>query len=79
MDSNSNNVNFIGDYHGSLRDQQTGLEPDSSGTDNVHVSGCTPQLEFDTTATCITTNGRIAISEGLQAASGKGKSQQKWL
>ena len=40
----------------------------------MHVSGCTLQLEFDA-ATRITTNGRISISEGLQAASGKGEFQ----
>ena len=50
------------------------LDPDSSWTDSAYLSGCTPQLEFDI-ATSITTNGRIPISEGLQAASGKGKCQ----
>ena len=72
MDTN-NDLNFIGGFAGSLRDRQTGLDPDPSGAKSVHVSGCTPQLEFDA-ATSITTNGRFPISEGLQAASGKGKS-----
>ena len=73
MDTN-NNSNFIGSFASSLRDQQAGLDPDPSGADSTLVSGCTPQLEFDA-ATIITTNGRIPISEGLQAASGKGKFQ----
>ena len=73
METN-NNSNFIDGFAGSLRDQQTGLVPDPSGADSIHVSGCTPQLEFDA-VTSITTNGRILISEGLQAASGKGKFQ----
>ena len=71
MDTN-NDLNFIGGFAGSLRDRQTGLDPDPSGAESVHVSGCTPQLEFDA-ATSITTNGRFPISEGLQAASGKRK------
>ena len=50
------------------------VDSDPSGADSIHVSGCTPQLEFDA-ATSINTNGRIPISEGLQAASGKGKFQ----
>ena len=70
----SNNSNFIDGFAGSLKDRQTGLDPDPSRADSVHVSGCTPQLEFDA-ATSITTDGRIPISEGLQAASGKGKFQ----
>ena len=57
-----------------MRDQRNGLDLDPSGADSVHVSGCTPQLEFDA-ATSIATNGRIPFSEGLQAASGKGKFQ----
>ena len=73
MDSN-NDSNFIGGFAGSLRDQQTGLDPGPSGADSLHVSGCIPQLEFGS-ATGIATNGRIPISEGLQAASGKGKFQ----
>ena len=44
------------------------------GADSLHVSGCTPQLEFDA-ATSIAIDGKIPISEGLQAASGKGKFQ----
>ena len=70
-----NNTNFIGGgFTNSLKDWWTGLDPHPSGADSAHVSGCTPQLEFDA-ATSITTNGRIPISEGLQAASGKGKLQ----
>ena len=69
MDTNSN-LNFIGGFADGLRDRQTGLDPDPSGADSVHVSDCTPQLEFDA-ATSITTNGGIPISEGLQAASSK--------
>ena len=65
---------FIGDIAGSLRDWRSGLDPDPSGANCIHVSGCTSQLEFDA-ATSITTNGRIPISEGLQAASAKGKFQ----
>ena len=52
----------------------TGLEPDPIGADSLHVSGCTPQLEFDA-ATSIATNGRIPISEDLRVASGKEKFQ----
>ena len=52
----------------------TGLEPDLSGADSLHISGCTPQLVFDA-ATSIATNGRIPISEDPQIASGKGKFQ----
>ena len=50
------------------------MDPNPSEADSSHASGCTLQLEFDT-ATSITTNGRISISEGLQAVSGKGKFQ----
>ena len=71
MDTN-NNSNFIGGFAGSLRDQRTGLDPDPSGADSPHVSGCTPQVEFDT-ATSIATNERIPISEGVKVASGKEK------
>ena len=67
-------INFIGDFAGSLRNWRTELDPDASGADSAHVSGCSPQLEFDT-ATSITTTGRIPILEGLKAASGKGKFQ----
>ena len=70
MDTN-NDSNFIGGFADSLRDWQTGLDPDPSGAYSIHVSGCTHQLELDA-ATSVTTNGRIPISEGLQAASGKG-------
>ena len=55
---------MIGGFAGSLRDQQTGLDPDASRGDSAHVSGCTTQLEFDA-ATSITTNGRIPISGSL--------------
>ena len=57
MDTN-NNLNFIGGFAGGLRDQQTGLDPDPSGAHRLHVSGCTPQLEFDA-VTRIANNGRI--------------------
>ena len=73
MDTNKDS-NFTGDFAGSLRDWQTGLDPDPSEVDSTHVSGCTPQLNFDA-STSITTNGRTPISKGLQAASGKGKFQ----
>ena len=73
MDTN-NDLNFIGRFAGSLRDRRAGLDPDPSGGDSIHISGSTPQLKFDV-ATSITTNGRIPISEGLQATSGKGKFQ----
>ena len=73
MDIN-NNWNFIGGFACSTRDQRTVLEPDPSGADSTHVSGCTHQLEFDA-ATSTTTNARIPISEGLQASCGKGKFQ----
>ena len=68
----TNDSNFIGGFAGSLRDRQTGLDPQSSGTDSLHVSGCTHQQGFDA-ATSIATNGRILILEGLQAAPGKEK------
>ena len=71
MDTN-NDSNFIGGFAGSLRDRQTGLDPDPSGADSLCVSGCTPQLEFDT-VTSTATNSRIPISEGLWASSDKGK------
>ena len=73
MDTN-NDLNFIGRFAGSLRDRRAGLDSDPSGADSIHISGSTPQLKFDV-ATSITTNGRIPISEGLQATSGKGKFQ----
>ena len=72
MDTN-NESNFIGGFAGSLRDRRTGLDPDPRGDDSLHVSGCTPQLEFDA-ASSIAINGRIPISEGLQAPSGKVRS-----
>ena len=46
MDS-KNNLNFIGGFAGSMKDQETGLDPIPSGADSQHVSGCTPQLEFE--------------------------------
>ena len=70
----SNDPNFFGRFACSLRYQRTGLDPESNGADSLNVSGCTPQLEFDA-ATSIATNGRIPMSEGLQAASGKVKFQ----
>ena len=66
--------NVIGGFAGSLRDRWTGLDPDPNGADGLYVSGYAPQLEFGAT-TSITANGRIPISEGLQAASGKEKFQ----
>ena len=43
------------------------------GADSLHVSGCTPQLEFGATPSIVATNGRILISEGQQVAFGTGK------
>ena len=68
----TNDSIFIGGFAGSLRDRQTSLDRDPSWADSLHVNGCTSQLEL-TADTSINTNGRIPISEGLQAASGKGK------
>ena len=73
MDTN-NNLKFIGGFVVSLGDGLTGLDPHSSWAGSLHVSGCTPQLDFDA-ATSIAANGRIPISEGLKASSGKGKFQ----
>ena len=50
------------------------MDPNPSGADSLHVIGCIPQLKLDD-ANSIDTNGRIPISGGLQAASGKGKFQ----
>ena len=61
-------MNFIGGFACSLRHWRTGLYPNPSWADSLRVGGCTHQLEFDA-ATSIATNGRIPISEGLQAAS----------
>ena len=47
MDTN-NDSSFIGGFACSLSDQQSWLDPDSNGADNLYVSSCTPQLEFDT-------------------------------
>ena len=69
MDTN-NDSNFIGGFAGSLRDRRTRLDPDPSGANSLHVSGCTPHVEFDV-ATSIATNRRIPISEGVQASSGE--------
>ena len=74
MDTN-NYSDFIGGFADNLRDQQTGLDPDPSGTDSLHVSGCTPQLEFDATTSIIVTNGKITISDGQQVASSTRKIQ----
>ena len=46
MDTN-NDSNFIGGFADSLMDCRTDLDLDPSGADRVHVSRCTPQLEFD--------------------------------
>ena len=61
MDTN-NDLNVIGGFGGCLRDWWIGLDPDPSETDSIHVSGCTPQQEFNA-ATSTATNGRIPISE----------------
>ena len=53
----NNDSNFIGGFAGCLKYRWTGLYPDPIGADSIHVSGCTPQLEFDT-ATSIATNGK---------------------
>ena len=66
----NNDLNFIGSFAGSLRNRQTELDLDPSGADSLHVSGFSPQLEFDA-ATSIATNERISIPEGLKAASVK--------
>ena len=71
MDTN-NDSNFIGDFAANLRDQQTGLDPDTTGAAKLHISGCTLQLEFGS-VTSFATNGRTPISVGLQAAYGKRK------
>ena len=60
MDTN-NNSNFVRDFAGSLRDWGTGLDPDPSGPNSLHVKGCMPQLEFDD-ASSIAINGRIPVS-----------------
>ena len=70
----TNDSNFIGGFAGSLRDWGTGLDPGPSGTDSLHLSGCTPQLEFHAVSS-ISTTERIPISGGLQIASGKVKFQ----
>ena len=71
MDIN-NDSNLIGGFAGSLRGWSLGLDTDPSGADSQYLSDCTPQLEFDA-ASNIATNGRMLISEGLQAASGERK------
>ena len=50
------------------------MDPDQSGADSLHVSRCSSQLEFDAD-TSIAISRKIPISEGLQAATGKGKFQ----
>ena len=50
------------------------MDPDQSGADSLRVSGCSSQLEFDAD-TSIAISRKIPISEGLQAATGKGKFQ----
>ena len=65
----SNDLNFIGGFASSLRDWLTGLDPDPSGTDILHASGYTPQLEFEA-AISIATNGKILTSKGLHVSSG---------
>ena len=66
----SNDLNFIGGFAGSLGDRLTGLDPDTSGTDILLVSGYTPQLELEA-AISIATNGKILTSNGLHVSSGK--------
>lgn len=46
----------------------------SKRADSLHISGCTPQPEFEAAAS-IATNGIYSLSEGLQAVSGKKKFQ----
>ena len=57
-------INIIDDSQSvtSLRDQQPGLDSDSSGADNLTVSGHISQLEFDSA-----TNRRIPSPEAIQA------------
>ena len=43
----TNDSNFIGGLAGSLRNQQTGLDPNPSGANSLHVTGCALQLEFE--------------------------------
>ena len=73
MDTN-NDSKFIGGFAGSLRDRRTGLDPDPNGADSLHVSGCTPQMEFDA-VTSFVNQVRTPVSDGLQAACGKRKFQ----
>ena len=73
MNTNNDSI-FIGRFAGSLSHKRTGLNPDPSGDDSLHVSGCTFHLEFDA-ARSIATNRRFPISEGLQAISYKRKFQ----
>ena len=68
-------MNFIGGFAGSLRDRRTGLHPDPSGADSLHVSVFTPHIEFHA-ASSIAITGTIPISEGLQVASDKENFQQ---
>ena len=42
-----NNSNFIGGFAGSLRDSHCGLDPHTTETETLNVSGCTLQLEFN--------------------------------
>lgn len=59
-------VPAFGGFAGSLKDQQTGLNPDPSWADSLHVSGCTSQPDFYA-ATSIATNGKNLILEGVKA------------
>ena len=65
MENNNDLLSVI-----SLRDQQTGMDPDSSGAESLIVSGCTPQLEFDAA-----TNRRTPLLEVPQATFSKVKNQ----
>ena len=42
-----NNSNFIGGFAGSLMDSHCGLDPHTTETESLNVSGCTLQLEFN--------------------------------
>ena len=71
MDTN-NDLNFIGGFARSLRDQQTGLDPDPSGAESLCVNGCISQLEFNA-ANSIVTNGRIPKKKKEKERKGKRK------
>ena len=75
MDTNSDS-SVIDGFGGSLMDGELGwIWTQVRLTACMHISGCTPWEEFNAT-TSIATNGRIPISESLQAASVNEKFQQ---